>query len=504
MRLSLSKPKNITMKKQRKNTVSREAAAKDMPREENKEPRAKRPGNFDKKPRPGRKPRRDNDRSDRGGYSKSNDRSRSNERSSDGEKKEYFKEFYKENSKKRREDFKVKKEHSKDASGKKTRNNTIDRSQVEKREERKPRRDFDRREESNDRKPKRDFKKRDDRNDRKPRREFDNKDSRDDRKPRREFDSRDERKPRRDFDKRDEHSGSSEEKRPYNKVRRLSGDKPEPNNNGRGELRSRKPKWTKEQKLERAIKEGRVAPPEEKEIVEEKMPLNKYISRAGVCSRREAAELIKAGEVKVNGVVNKEPGYKVVEGDVVTYKENDLEKQEKSVYLLLNKAKDYITTTDDPEGRKTVMDLFTEVDERIFPVGRLDRNTTGLLLLTNDGHLAQKLSHPKFMSKKVYQVKLDKELSEAHFEQIQKGLDLEDGKAEVDSLAFINPETRAEVGIEIHIGKNRIVRRIFEHLGYDVKYLDRVMYAGLTKKNLPRGKWRALTDKEIIFLKHFK
>jgi len=455
------------MKKQRKNTVSREAVEKEMPREDSRESKSKRPGNFDKKPRPSRKPRRDNDDRKRGGNSRSNERS-------GGEKKEYFQEFYKENSKKRKEDFKAKKEKSTDASGKKIRRNTTDRSKIGDREERSPRRDFDQREERTERKPRREFKKREDR---------------EERKPRREFESRDNRNSERDFD--------SNEKRPYNKVRKLGGE-------SKPELRARKPKWTKEQKLERAIKEGRVAPPEEKEIIEEKMPLNKYISRAGICSRREAADLIKAGEVKVNGVINKEPGYKVVEGDVVTYQGNDLEKQEKMVYLLLNKAKDYITTTDDPEGRKTVMDLFTTVDERIFPVGRLDRNTTGLLLLTNDGHLAQKLSHPKFMNKKVYQVKLDKALIEEDFEKIKKGLELEDGIAEVDSLAFTNPEDAKEVGIEIHIGKNRIVRRIFEHLGYEVKHLDRVMYAGLTKKNLPRGKWRALTDKELVFLKHFK
>jgi len=257
----------------------------------------------------------------------------------------------------------------------------------------------------------------------------------------------------------------------------------------------------------RTFKEKFVAPKKrftEKELIEEKMPLNKFISRAGICSRREAADLIKNGEVLVNGVVNKEPGYKVAENDIVTYQGNDVATQEKQVYFLLNKAKDYITTTDDPEGRKTVMDLFKDVKERIFPVGRLDRNTTGLLLLTNDGHLAQKLSHPSFKNKKVYQVKLDKALTQAHFDNILQGLKLEDGIAKVDTLAYTNPENKKEVGIEIHIGKNRIVRRIFEHLGYEVKHLDRVMYAGLTKKNLPRGKWRALSDKEILFLKHFK
>lgn len=450
------------MKKQRKNTISREAAEKELPREES---RAKRPGNFDKKPRPSRKPRRDNDDRKKS-YAKSNDQS--------GDRKEYFKEFYKENSKKSKEDYKIKSDKPK------VRRNTIDSSQIEQRDDRKPRREFDNRGDREERKPRREFKSRNERDDRKPR-SFEKKEGRSNR------------------DNRDQ-----EEKRPYNKVRRLGGESNNEQRKPHGELRKRKPKWTKEQKEKRAIAEGRMEPPAEKEMVEEKMPLNKYISRAGVCSRREAAELIKAGEVKVNGTINKEPGYKVVEGDVISYQGNDLEKQEKTVYLLLNKAKDYITTTDDPEGRKTVMDLFTDVEERIFPVGRLDRNTTGLLLLTNDGNLAQKLSHPKFNNKKVYQVKLDKELEEEHFEKIQKGLELEDGIADVDSLAYTNPETKAEIGIEIHIGKNRIVRRIFEHLGYEVKQLDRVMYAGLTKKNLPRGKWRSLTDKEIIFLKHFK
>ena len=474
------------MKKQRKNTISREAAEKELPREESREPRSNRPGNFDKKPRPSRKPRRESDDRKKS-YSKSGDRPEG--------KKEYFKEFYKENSKSRKEDFKGRKDNDGD---KKTRRNTVDGKNFSDREESRPRKDFENRGGRSDRKPRRDFDNKDNRSDRKPRRDFDNKDDRSDRKPRREFDNKDsrpDRKPRRDFDNKENREGS-EEKRPYNKIRRLGPDKTE--------QRERKPKWSKDEKTKRAIAEGRMEPPQEKEIIDEKMPLNKYISRAGVCSRREAADLIKAGEVKVNGVVNKEPGYKVVAGDVVNYQDNDLSKQEKSVYLLLNKAKDYITTTDDPEGRKTVMDLFTDVDERIFPVGRLDRNTTGLLLLTNDGQLAQKLSHPKFNNKKVYQVKLDKELEEDHFEQIQKGIELEDGTADVDSLAYINPESKNEIGIEIHIGKNRIVRRIFEHFDYEVKHLDRVMYAGLTKKNLPRGKWRALTEKEIIFLKHFK
>jgi 23S rRNA pseudouridine2605 synthase len=238
---------------------------------------------------------------------------------------------------------------------------------------------------------------------------------------------------------------------------------------------------------------------------EEKMPLNKFVAHCGICSRRDAIELIKQGLVKVNDLIVKEPGYKVLESDKICFENKPIVPQQKLVYYLLNKPKDYITTTDDPEGRKTVMDLLQDVsDKRIFPVGRLDRNTTGLLLLTNDGLLTQKLSHPKHKIKKVYQVGLDKPLSKNDFETIAKGILLEDGLAEVDDIAYINPADKKEIGIEIHIGRNRIVRRIFEHLQYEVKTLDRVMYAGLTKKNIPRGKYRALTEKEIIFLKHFK
>ena len=216
-------------------------------------------------------------------------------------------------------------------------------------------------------------------------------------------------------------------------------------------------------------------------------------------------DLIKQGKVKVNDRIEKEPGYKVAEKDVILYEDAKVLPQRNLVYYLLNKPKDFITTTDDPEGRKTVMDLFKNVTEaRIFPVGRLDRNTTGLLLMTNDGELTQKLSHPKHNTKKVYQVGLDKPLAKADFEAIANGLMLEDGLAEVDEVAFINPKDKKEIGIEIHSGRNRIVRRIFEHLNYEVKTLDRVIYAGLTKKNLPRGKFRELEPQEVIFLKHFK
>ncbi|WP_114777634.1 pseudouridine synthase [Botryobacter ruber] len=230
--------------------------------------------------------------------------------------------------------------------------------------------------------------------------------------------------------------------------------------------------------------------------------LNRYIANAGICSRREADSLIEAGEIKVNGEVITEMGYKVKPTDTIQYGKKVLNR-EKMVYVMLNKPKDFITTTEDPEGRKTVMDLVaTASKERIFPVGRLDRNTTGLLLFTNDGELAHKLTHPSNDIKKIYQVELDKPITKDHFRQITEGLELEDGKAMVDDLALIG-DTNRFLGIEIHIGRNRIVRRIFEHLGYDVVSLDRVQYAGLTKKDLPRGNWRYLTEKEVIRLKYF-
>jgi 23S rRNA pseudouridine2605 synthase len=240
----------------------------------------------------------------------------------------------------------------------------------------------------------------------------------------------------------------------------------------------------------------------EEDFGTEELRLNRYIANAGICSRREADALIAAGEIRVNGEVVTEMGYKVQPTDTVQYGKTNLNR-EKLVYVLLNKPKDFITTTDDPEGRKTVMDLVaTASKERIFPVGRLDRNTTGLLLFTNDGEVAQKLTHPSHRNKKIYQVELDKPLTADHLGQITAGLDLEDGKAEVDDVAVVagNPHF---VGIELHSGRNRIVRRIFEHLGYDVVTLDRVQYAGLTKKDLPRGKWRYLNEQEVIRLKYF-
>ena len=228
--------------------------------------------------------------------------------------------------------------------------------------------------------------------------------------------------------------------------------------------------------------------------------LNKYLSNAGIASRREADTLIQSGAVKVNGEVIDQLGYKIKPGDKVTYGDESV-KGERKVYMLLNKPKDYITTMDDPQERKTVIDLIKGAcKERIYPVGRLDRNTTGLLLLTNDGELTTKLTHPKFGVKKVYHVSLNKGLKPDDFKQIIEGIELEDGPVKVDDLAFVG-EGKREVGIEIHSGRNRVVRRLFEHLGYDVLKLDRVVFAGLTKKDLPRGKHRFLTAKEISFLK---
>jgi len=229
--------------------------------------------------------------------------------------------------------------------------------------------------------------------------------------------------------------------------------------------------------------------------------LNKYIANAGICSRREADELIQAGVIKVNGTVITELGYKVGLGDKVMY-EDQLIRSEKLVYVLLNKPKGYITTVDDPYDRKTVMTLVESAcKERIYPVGRLDRNTSGLLLLTNDGDLAKKLTHPKHNIRKVYHAELDKALTKADMLSIAGGIELEDGLAQVDEIAYAEGGSKKEIGIELHSGKNRIVRRIFESLGYEVMKLDRVIFAGLTKKDLPRGHWRMLTEKEVNFLK---
>lgn len=231
--------------------------------------------------------------------------------------------------------------------------------------------------------------------------------------------------------------------------------------------------------------------------------LNKFIAHSGVCSRRDAAELVKSGKVKVNGQLITEPGFKVHDTDEIKVNGKKVTLQKNMVYILLNKPKDYITTTADPQGRQTVLQLIQNAtNERIYPVGRLDRNTTGVLLLTNDGDLAQKLSHPSYEIKKIYEVRLDKPLAKKDFDAILKGVTLEDGIVSPDSLAYADAKDKSIIGIEIHSGRNRIVRRIFEHLGYDVKNLDRVLYANLTKKNVERGKWRFLSEKEVRLLKY--
>ena len=271
--------------------------------------------------------------------------------------------------------------------------------------------------------------------------------------------------------------------KPFRKTEKSSYDKITPDRDAPVKtLRGRKEKETKDTGLIR---------------------LNRYIANAGICSRRKADELIEAGVVSVNGTVINELGHKIdLIKDEIRYN-GELLKREKMVYVLLNKPKDYITTTEDPQERRTVMHLVEKASrERIYPIGRLDRNTTGLLLMTNDGDLADKLSHPRSNITKLYQVELSKPLAQGDMNKIQYGLELEDGLIKPDSISYVQGGTKREIGIQIHSGKNRIVRRIFEHLGYEVVKLDRVIYAGLTKKDLTRGRWRYLDEKEVIMLKH--
>ncbi|MEM6261606.1 MAG: pseudouridine synthase [Bacteroidota bacterium] len=234
----------------------------------------------------------------------------------------------------------------------------------------------------------------------------------------------------------------------------------------------------------------------------EPIRLNRYIARAGVCARREADELISAGHIKVNGKVVTQLGAKVVPGqDQVEYQGKVL-RAEKLVYFLYNKPKNTLTTLHDPKGRPTVMEAIQRItNQRVYPVGRLDRNTTGLLVLTNDGQLAKRLTHPSHEVKKLYHVRLNKAVSEEHLRELAQGITLEDGLAKADAISYVQDKGPNEVGIQLHIGRNRIVRRMFEALGYQVEALDRVMIAHLTKKNLPRGRWRELTDKEVSYLK---
>ncbi|MCK5820483.1 MAG: rRNA pseudouridine synthase [Bacteroidales bacterium] len=246
------------------------------------------------------------------------------------------------------------------------------------------------------------------------------------------------------------------------------------------------------------IKSGKNIPNQNPEDL---IRLNKFIASTGACSRREADKLIEAGKVKVNGRVITDLGTKV-KPDAKVQVNNKLAEGEKKVYYLLNKPKDVITTTDDPEGRKTVTDLLgSSVRQRIYPVGRLDRNTTGILVLTNDGDLADKLTHPKYGVVKIYEIKLNKALSESAYTEMRSGIELEDGSFKMDKLSFIDPHDKTMLGVEIHSGRTRIIRRSFEHLGYVVVKLDRVSFAGLTKKNLPRGRYRKLAPKEVAWLK---
>jgi len=292
-------------------------------------------------------------------------------------------------------------------------------------------------------------------------------------------------------------------------TRKERNDKSGPGNRTRGEKPStgKKPLERKKIRLKKrttnapADQSKRRAKKPERTATTGEMRLNRFISNAGICSRREADKYIAAGLVTVNGAVVTEMGVKVKMTDDVRFDGRKLN-AEKKVYLLLNKPKDFVTTTDDPHADRTVMELVEDAcTERIYPVGRLDKTTTGLLLFTNDGEISDRLTHPSHNIKKIYQVSLDKPLTKNNMLNISEGIELEDGTIAADAISYIDGNNKTEVGIEIHSGRNRIVRRIFEHLGYKVKKLDRVYFAGLTKKNIPRGKWRFLSQKEVQFLK---
>lgn len=304
----------------------------------------------------------------------------------------------------------------------------------------------------------------------------------------RSFDKPFEKRERRSFDKKS--SGKPYEKKPFKK------DKPERRSFVEAKVQSHRDRVDAPDTTEKATA---AAQPQGDGLIR----LNKFISNSGVCSRREADELIKLGVITVNGTTITEMGYKVKPTDDVRHDGKRLT-AEKPVYILLNKPKGFITTTDDPQERNTVMELIAGAcKERVYPVGRLDRNTTGLLLLTNDGDLTDKLTHPSFNAKKIYKVELDKPLTKADFQRIIDGVKLEEGNAMVDDLAIVSDDSKT-VGIELHIGWNHVVRRIFNALEYDVVKLDRVVYAGLDKKDLKRGQWRFLKNDEIVRLKHFK
>ena len=375
------------------------------------------------------------------------------------------------------------------------------------RDEERPRRRSSDREED---RPRRRY---EDRGEERPRRKFNDRDEerprrrssdREEDRPRRRYEDRGEERPRRKFNDRDE-------ERPRRRSSDREEDRPRRRYEDRGEERPRRRTADRRDRREDREEEPRRG---RKGYVREKDPmydrpaasgeirLNKYLADSGVCSRREADDLIKAGCVTVNGEVITTMGYKVKPGDKVVYGGQTLNR-EKLRYILLNKPKGYITTADDPEGRVTVMELVRDAcTERIFPVGRLDKNTTGLLLLTNDGELAKRLTHPSSQVSKLYHVVLDKPLTRNDMLRIADGVELDDGMITPDEIAYdADDESKKSVGIKLHSGRNRIVRRIFEHLGYDIVKLDRVMFAGLDKYRLPRGEWRFLTDGEVAALK---
>ncbi|MBA4239941.1 MAG: pseudouridylate synthase [Sphingobacteriaceae bacterium] len=301
-------------------------------------------------------------------------------------------------------------------------------------------------------------------------------------------------KPRRSF--------GDGERKPF--VKREGGDSERPRKSYNDSKAFDKPYEPRLSKSERVVEKSKKAGPsktsDQKNVSDDAVRLNRYVANAGICSRREADVLIATGVVTVNGKIVTEMGYKVNPTDVVTYGGVPI-KNEVKKYLILNKPKDYITTMDDPEERKTVMELIRKAcKERLYPVGRLDRNTTGLLLFTNDGDLTAKLTHPKFNVRKVYHVVLDKRITSEDFRTLAEGIELSDGPIKPDAIEYVG-EGKSELGVEIHSGRNRIVRRMFEHLGYEVMKLDRVAFAGLTKKDLPRAKFRFLTEKEVDFLK---
>ncbi|HEY0743274.1 MAG TPA: pseudouridine synthase [Chryseosolibacter sp.] len=325
-------------------------------------------------------------------------------------------------------------------------------------------------------------------------------------------DSFDSRRPRRSSGssfrgKRESDQGSGEESRPVRKSRfdkYTDGNRDERSSRPRSSSSDEPRGFFKKSKTRYESKQvGKGTSDNEAPVQTEKMRLNRFIANSGVCSRREADELIAMGLISVNGKTITEMGYKVNPGDEVRY-ENKVLKAEKPVYVLMNKPKGFLTTTDDPQERNTVMHIIgSNVKERIYPVGRLDRNTTGLLLLTNDGDLADKLMHPSYNVKKIYKVELDRPFAKADLQTILDGVILEEGRAVVDDVAIVSDDGKT-VGLEIHIGWNRVVRRIFESLGYEVVKLDRSVYAGLDKKELGRGQWRFLTKEEIVRLKHYK